>query len=52
MELELTDNNFEIKESSNEVKQEEKDNFDMELAMSGYLHVSDKSTYLDRVSFK
>ena len=52
MELESKDYNFEIRESSNEVKQEEKDSFDLELAMSGYLQVSDKSTYLHRVSFK
>ena len=51
MNLDSTDENFEIKESSNEVKQEEKDSFDMELAMSGHLQASYKSIYLYRVNF-
>ena len=51
MNLDLTDENFEVKESSNEVKQEERETFDMELAISGHLQVSAKPIYLYIVNF-
>ena len=51
MELDPTENNFEIRESSNEVKQEERETFDLELAISGHLQVIAKPIYLYRVNF-